>query len=513
MDASNSQTPPAGDAAYLMDFVPASIRDAVETTLSPGDRDRIAYKQRDIQSQIVKYTEQKVVEFYEFCVQLVVEQRERDESVADLDSRLVQLSAEDDGDDEAGAPSASDTSQPASASSSGTSTPRIPGQLSSSRQSPKGSASTTRSASPAKSPLPLKSSLAKPRSLSGSDSDRKSPKRVMFSDHDEISYMESDADSDSSTEPDYDGVSDDDDNDIDADDGDELGGIKFRHMGPTFVYSPNSVDNSIRDTNIKGYQHLQQQQQQQPPQERILTPGRPADATAAADESGEIDSSSTATVDASTEKAPQEETDDELFEFDESLPEYEDKDNTAATELKSFVPSENTADPSSLVDDLDANLVNPSIAGSLPQSASSGQVNVTGSFKQRPMTKYLGNDDEEADNYELHKSRLDDDHDDLKMARFNDGGLMSETLMSPSASSLPIRIANSQVSKPASSSGLGHTMDNANEDEELASVLNGHQEMDEPVFLSISSRNAQDPARMSFSERMTWEQVSGSLQK
>uniref|UniRef100_A0A060T385 ARAD1C30536p n=1 Tax=Blastobotrys adeninivorans TaxID=409370 RepID=A0A060T385_BLAAD len=509
MDASNSETPPAGDAAYLMDFVPASIRDAVETSLSPGDRDRIAYKQRDIQSQIVKYTEQKVVEFYEFCVQLVVEQRERDESVADLDSRLAQLSSEDNDDDEAGATSASDTSQPASVSSSGTSTPRIPRQLSSSRQSPKGSVSTTRSASPAKSPLPLKSSLAKPRSLSGSDSDRKSPKRVMFSDHDEISYMESDTDSDSSTEPDYD---DDDDNDIDADDGDELGGIKFRHMGPTFVYSPNSVDNSIRDTNIKGYQSLQQQQQQQP-QERILTPGRSADATVA-DEPGDIDSSSTATVETSTEKASQEDTDDELFEFDESLPESEDNDNTAVTDLKSFVPSENSAGPSSLVDDLDANLVNPSIASSLPQSASSGQVTVTGSFKQRPMTKYLGNDDDDdADHYELHQSRLDDDHDDLKMARFNDGGIMSETLMSPSASSLPIRIANSQASKPAPSSGLVHTVDNANEDVELASVLNSHQEIDDPVFLSLSARNAQDPSRMSFSERMTWEQISGSLQK
>lgn len=154
-----------GDGDYLMDYISPETRETVEQSIPRGEFERIQYKQRELHNEIVKFTEAKAREFYDFCDQLVREHHAR--QAAQRESSSLSTRTQD--------------------------SPSPPGIV----PSHSSSRTSMRSDSPK---VPLKSSFKNKAGSSATSSEsegasgQKSPKRVMFASEPEV-YTPEESDS------------------------------------------------------------------------------------------------------------------------------------------------------------------------------------------------------------------------------------------------------------------------------------------------------------------------------
>lgn len=496
-----------GDSDYLLNYLGSTLLDAIEKSLSQGDVERIRYRQREVHHEILRFTEAKARDFYEFCEQLINEHNARAAAKQQKEEKLADTCDEDE------APSVAKTKSTALLPSSSS--------WSSSSQS------SLRSATPGSSPkVPLKSSFKqKPTSSSlttvnsdSSSSNRTSPKRVMFASKPEV-YVpkESDSSSSDADEEDFEG-SDTDDDDDDNKNGEVTGDImKNDGFDESAVSShsstlPGTTDNSARD--------LDYQESQREVEDNIHEALPNDEHTNMASE-----------------------TEDELFEFDESLgveisPSEDDKPFLASNNYNesSFiqVPQAPETSPEAASSETPYELVNPSLGSSLPQvgALTSSLPRLIGSFKPNSQTKYLAVTEETSDDA---GSDPPSRNGSIPLAMNTGGGPMKATAISPFASSLPVQISQStpwslsarEANDSNRSSVSGATPldereenqkpqedDNteynhaADEDVELASLLQNGEASDNPFTnFSLRAQKNEDPSQMSFSERFMLEEA------
>lgn len=146
-----------GEGDYLMEYINPETREAVEQLIPRGELERIRYKQRELHNEIVRFTEAKAREFYDFCDQLVREHRSR--LAAQRESSSLSTRERD-----SASPPGIFPSHSSSRTSIRSDSPKVP--LKSSFKTKPGSSVT----------------LSESESASG----QKSPKRVMFASQPEV---------------------------------------------------------------------------------------------------------------------------------------------------------------------------------------------------------------------------------------------------------------------------------------------------------------------------------------
>lgn len=208
-----------GEGDYLMDYIRPEIRETVEQSIPRGEFERIQYKQRELHNEIIKFTEAKAREFYDFCDQLVREHHARLAAQRESSSLSTQTQ------DSPSPPPEVVPSHSSSRTSIRSDSPKVP--LKSSFKNKAGSSATS--------------------SESESASGQKSPKRVMFASQPEVYTPE---ESDSEEEDQVSGSDTDDD---------EVNGVA-ESLSQHSIDDEPVTDNSARVLNV--------QQQPEPPQEQ-----------------------------------------------------------------------------------------------------------------------------------------------------------------------------------------------------------------------------------------------------